>query len=185
MGLDSHGSPYFAWRSQAVRSGVASTLSFHHKDQRPVNCTSRIAPRPAIDRHRILHVTLESSLIPFREFLDLLQAFGTEVNPEGDGWVARCPAHDDHKPSLRISRGNDGKLLICCLAGCTFDAIIRRRRVEEIERISSKTATDTTRQRPSRPTDAPRRPTRTCVRPPTPSPDARASGTTEPTWDRL
>ena len=29
----------------------------------------------------------------------------------GGGWVARCPAHDDRKPSLSIATGKDGKAI--------------------------------------------------------------------------
>ncbi|MGH8646770.1 MAG: hypothetical protein ACREX4_20845 [Gammaproteobacteria bacterium] len=36
----------------------------------------------------------------------------------GGGWMARCPAHDDHNPSLSIHDGDDGKVLVRCHAGC-------------------------------------------------------------------
>jgi putative DNA primase/helicase len=36
----------------------------------------------------------------------------------GATWMARCPVHDDRSPSLSISAGRDGKLLVCCHAGC-------------------------------------------------------------------
>jgi putative DNA primase/helicase len=42
----------------------------------------------------------------------------------GGGWTARCPAHHDRKPSLSINDGDDGKVLVCCHAGCTQDAVI-------------------------------------------------------------
>jgi Protein of unknown function (DUF3987) len=42
----------------------------------------------------------------------------------GDGWIARCPAHDDHKPSLSISEGADGRALLICHAGCTTEAVV-------------------------------------------------------------
>jgi hypothetical protein len=32
--------------------------------------------------------------------------------------MARCPAHDDHTPSLSVSDGRDGKVLFYCHAGC-------------------------------------------------------------------
>jgi hypothetical protein len=35
----------------------------------------------------------------------------------GQGWTARCPAHDDREPSLSI-RDADGKVLVRCHAGC-------------------------------------------------------------------
>ena len=36
----------------------------------------------------------------------------------GADWVVRCPAHDDRNPSLSISTGKDGKVLLHCHAGC-------------------------------------------------------------------
>ncbi|MFH0810612.1 MAG: hypothetical protein V2A77_09140, partial [Pseudomonadota bacterium] len=44
----------------------------------------------------------------------------------GDGWTARCPAHDDRKASLRISEGADGKVLLKCFAGCDPSAIVAK-----------------------------------------------------------
>jgi hypothetical protein len=41
------------------------------------------------------------------------------------GWIDRCPAHDDHRPSLSIKETPEGKLLLYCFAGCTFEEIIR------------------------------------------------------------
>ncbi len=37
----------------------------------------------------------------------------------GSGWSARCPAHDDKSPSLSVQEGDDGRVLLCCHAGCT------------------------------------------------------------------
>lgn len=36
----------------------------------------------------------------------------------GATWMARCPAHDDSRPSLAISAGKNGKVLVRCHAGC-------------------------------------------------------------------
>jgi putative DNA primase/helicase len=41
----------------------------------------------------------------------------------GSGWMARCPAHEDRKPSLSI-RDADNKLLIHCHAGCAQERVI-------------------------------------------------------------
>lgn len=43
----------------------------------------------------------------------------------GAGWTARCPAHDDRTASLSIGEGENGKLLVHCHAGCSFDAILK------------------------------------------------------------
>ncbi len=39
-------------------------------------------------------------------------------------WQARCPAHDDANPSLSVTEGNDGRVLLHCFAGCTYPDII-------------------------------------------------------------
>lgn len=35
-----------------------------------------------------------------------------------DSWMARCPAHDDKSPSLKITDISGGRTLIHCHAGC-------------------------------------------------------------------
>jgi hypothetical protein len=42
----------------------------------------------------------------------------------GGEWIVRCPAHHDRKPSLSIRDGDDGKVLVCCHAGCIQNAVI-------------------------------------------------------------
>jgi 5S rRNA maturation endonuclease (ribonuclease M5) len=42
----------------------------------------------------------------------------------GSSWMARCPAHNDHNPSLSL-REVDGKILVHCHAGCTQNAVLR------------------------------------------------------------
>jgi 5S rRNA maturation endonuclease (ribonuclease M5) len=44
------------------------------------------------------------------------------VRRSGKGWMARCPAHIDRKPSLSISE-KAGKVLIHCHGGCTIESI--------------------------------------------------------------
>src|ERR1035441_8951471 len=41
------------------------------------------------------------------------------AKPESKGWKAKCPAHDDKSPSLSITEGSDGRVLLHCYAGCT------------------------------------------------------------------
>jgi putative DNA primase/helicase len=57
---------------------------------------------------------------PVERVLELLKG----VHPSGEGWGALCPAHDDSRPSLSISRGSDGRALVACHAGCDIDAIV-------------------------------------------------------------
>jgi hypothetical protein len=46
------------------------------------------------------------------------------VNGHGPQWMARCPAHDDQEPSLSIKEGDDGKPVLHCFAGCTYERIL-------------------------------------------------------------
>jgi putative DNA primase/helicase len=52
------------------------------------------------------------------------------VQKNGNGYVARCPAHEDHNPSLSVSAGQDGRVLLKRHAGCSLDAICGALRIE-------------------------------------------------------
>lgn len=39
-------------------------------------------------------------------------------------YQARCPAHDDKGPSLTVSEGDDGRILIHCFAGCSVHEVV-------------------------------------------------------------
>jgi hypothetical protein len=45
------------------------------------------------------------------------------VQPSKNGFMARCPAHEDRNPSLSVSPGADGKILLKCFSGCTTEAV--------------------------------------------------------------
>ena len=54
---------------------------------------------------------------------DILAHFkGVKVS--GNGWIASCTAHEDRKASLSISRGDDGRWLLHCHAGCALDDVL-------------------------------------------------------------
>ena len=55
------------------------------------------------------------------DFLARLQ--GVTEDGKG-GWMACCPAHDDHNPSMHVNVGRDGRILVKCFAGCTADEIV-------------------------------------------------------------
>lgn len=40
------------------------------------------------------------------------------------GWVARCPAHDDHEPSLEVAVGTTQPWVARCRAGCAQDVVV-------------------------------------------------------------
>jgi putative DNA primase/helicase len=46
------------------------------------------------------------------------------VERTADGFLARCPAHDDTDPSLRVAVGKTGKVLLKCRAGCETEAVL-------------------------------------------------------------
>jgi hypothetical protein len=39
-------------------------------------------------------------------------------------WIARCPAHDDRRPSLSIREADDGKVLLHCWIGCSAAEVV-------------------------------------------------------------
>ena len=41
----------------------------------------------------------------------------------GVGWVARCPAHEDRRPSLSVTEGDNGGALVHCHAGCAPEQV--------------------------------------------------------------
>jgi hypothetical protein len=41
------------------------------------------------------------------------------VREVSDGWMALCPAHDDHDPSLSVTEGEEQPVVLHCWAGCT------------------------------------------------------------------
>lgn len=61
-----------------------------------------------------------SDTLSVEQFLSHLQS----VRKVGDNWQAQCPAHEDRRASLSIKEGTDGRILVNCHAGCTFEAII-------------------------------------------------------------
>jgi hypothetical protein len=46
------------------------------------------------------------------------------LKKSGDGWIARCPCHDDHNPSLSLTVTADGKVLAKCHAGCDQQQLV-------------------------------------------------------------
>lgn len=53
------------------------------------------------------------------DLIDHLQG----VRRNGSGYSAKCPSHEDKNPSLSISEGNDGRILLKCQAGCSTEAV--------------------------------------------------------------
>lgn len=60
---------------------------------------------------------------PPKTLPDLL-ALLSDVNEEADGYLTTCPGHADSKPSLRVTVGRSGKVLLKCRAGCTTEHVM-------------------------------------------------------------
>jgi hypothetical protein len=60
---------------------------------------------------------------PIDDVLPRLQ--GVRCHQEAGKWEARCPAHDDRKPSLGVAVGKDDRVLLHCQAGCPVEAIVK------------------------------------------------------------
>jgi hypothetical protein len=45
-------------------------------------------------------------------------------NTGRDTWMARCPAHADKSPSLKITYAGNGLVLAHCFAGCEVQAVL-------------------------------------------------------------
>jgi AAA domain/CHC2 zinc finger len=58
-------------------------------------------------------------IVRIEEIVDRLNA-----KRNGTQWRAKCPAHDDRTPSLSISEGRDGRVLLKCHAGCGLEDIL-------------------------------------------------------------
>jgi hypothetical protein len=56
--------------------------------------------------------------------LETLLARLPDARKAGNGWSARCPAHDDRRASLSIAEGDDGTVLVKCHAGCDTAAML-------------------------------------------------------------
>ena len=39
-------------------------------------------------------------------------------------YLSRCPSHDDRSPSLAISEGDGGRVLLHCFAGCKTESVL-------------------------------------------------------------
>ena len=63
--------------------------------------------------------------------IELVLAKLSDAKPNGSGWKACCPAHEDRSPSLSINEGDDGRVLLKCFAGCLNEAIVEALGIEQ------------------------------------------------------
>ncbi len=106
---------------------------------------------------------------PVEKLLAALAAHGCEPRPvqgKTDQWMARCPAHEDRKPSLSVSRGHDGRALLRCHARCSLAGILAALGLQERDLFPAPAPT----VKLSRPRQQAPNPT------PAPTPDAAVAG---------
>ncbi len=89
--------------------------------------TPAIIPNPAAERQP----NPEQIRTPQRDSDDAYPYYVQDVlsrfeglHREADGWVCRCLSHQDSNPSLRISVGDGGKLLLHCRGGCAVEDVL-------------------------------------------------------------
>jgi hypothetical protein len=58
--------------------------------------------------------------------LELVLSRLSDAAPNGDGWRARCPAHDDNSPSLSVNVTAEGHVLVHCFTGCDARTIVEK-----------------------------------------------------------
>ena len=76
---------------------------------------------------------------------------GCDPKQNGKGWSARCPAHDDKNPSLSISTGDDGRVLLHCFADCSPEAVCGSMRMRVADLMPDNSVdTDTTQLTPKK-----------------------------------
>lgn len=91
-------------RSPAGRPGLGGTWAIAAHEKRQANPSTRSPVDEVLAR------------------LDKVRPSGTGRN--GRSWMARCPAHDDRSPSLRVTEADDGRVLLFCNAGCSGADIV-------------------------------------------------------------
>lgn len=57
-------------------------------------------------------------------FIDGFLSRLTGVRSSNTGWMAHCPSHNDENPSLAITLGDDGRILLKCMSGCATKDVV-------------------------------------------------------------
>jgi Protein of unknown function (DUF3631) len=61
---------------------------------------------------------------PIELVIARLEEHGCNPRRSGAGWSARCPSHDDTKPSLSVKEGDDECAVMHCFVGCPNEQIV-------------------------------------------------------------
>lgn len=62
-------------------------------------------------------------MTPTERILSALADRDCDPKHSCNGWTARCPAHEDRRPSLSISEGDEGRALVRCHTGCEIGSV--------------------------------------------------------------
>jgi hypothetical protein len=63
---------------------------------------------------------------PFEAVYGALEARECRIRDHGDRRLeSQCPNHDDRRPSLSVTEGDDGRVLLHCHAGCDPADVVR------------------------------------------------------------
>lgn len=76
--------------------------------------------------------------------LEALAAHNCPPKKSASGWQSKCPAHDDHTPSLTIGLGADDRVLLHCLATCSVENVLESLGLTMADLFPPKTTTSPT-----------------------------------------
>jgi hypothetical protein len=61
---------------------------------------------------------------PLTRVRDALERADCQPRGREHDFTARCPSHPDNTPSLHVSEGEDGRVLLHCFAGCAAESVV-------------------------------------------------------------
>lgn len=73
------------------------------------------------------------------------------LRPTPNGWISKCPAHEDRHASLSIAEGHERPVVLFCFAGCKPDDIVRAAGLDPREILGARHGERTGRPASSRP----------------------------------
>lgn len=71
-----------------------------------------------------------------------------DAKRNGKGWSAQCPAHNDQDPSLSVTEGDDGRVLVHCHGGCRVEAVCNALGLKLADLMPDDTSTGSTPTEP-------------------------------------
>lgn len=82
--------------------------------------------------------------LPIEQMLNALQeSTGHKPVELESGWKFCCPAHEDRNPSLSVSEGKDGRVLLKCFAGCSTVSVLAALGLTECDLFPEQSGTST------------------------------------------